>query len=787
MANPLQQAAVRRKVIYVAVIIGLFTISLFWRGKFDVPFGNPARAAADAPNGLNRFADTLARQSVAEQSRELELRELEQGDPEVAADALRLSLVGSRGLVVTGLWWAALEKQKRNEWHQLEMLVKLVTRLQPNFITPWMFQSWNLAYNVSVENDKLGDMYYYIARGIDLLAQGDRLNTKEYRGKVLGSPEMRDKVGFYYQNKFGVSDKVQTLRSLAQLSVIPPDERNPAILTPPSRPDPDYPDRVIVTPWAEHKPWVDFCKAHPQLLWRLRNKLDLVNPEQIVQFLKDNDKIPTRYLATGELAPPNEQFPALPPRFNTDDYDPTVKRIPDDTYDPFHAARAWHNYAMTVVPPAVTWPEGTSSAGQPIPWTTPKPGVDFDEFAYRLPRQPAYIIFTQHPARAQSYLAERLGKEGWFDAASGWAPDARANPSDYWLKVEPDDPDVVLSTPASSQQEYQKAYTMWREHGEKHALELTRPELYNLDNLAQPVRSSNLTELSQLTPEEIEQNGWTPEEVMAKKAKVYYVQNRSMTNFPYFLASSEAEQADVTIAARQLLWRAERAAQVGENSAAIELYVAGLAKFRQALIAFPQFYRPGRSDTTEEQLYEYQIQLTDLLRDDVKVRDRADAIGLATRAVAPGLADVLSADLLQMTADDEASTRVALVAARDNNAFQARLWDAVRYDAAPIAIAKQDAAYALAGFGAGAPGQSDRVGELVTRQLATDPDHVREVLNADFAWMKSQPSENDPEPWVRQSVKDTVLGRLGRVRTPTSEGDNEAEGGDTPAGSDPAN
>ena len=89
MANPMQRAAVRRKGLYIALIVALFTVSIFWRGKLDVPFGNPARAAEAAPSGLNRAADALARRSVLAQATDLELRELDQGDPEIAGTAAR--------------------------------------------------------------------------------------------------------------------------------------------------------------------------------------------------------------------------------------------------------------------------------------------------------------------------------------------------------------------------------------------------------------------------------------------------------------------------------------------------------------------------------------------------------------------------------------------------------------------------------------------------------------------------------------------------------------------------
>ena len=52
--------------------------------------------------------------------------------------------------------------------------------------------------------DRLDDMYFYIARGFPVLAEGESLNRN--------NPDLRYNVGFYYQNKFGVSDRVTTLR-----------------------------------------------------------------------------------------------------------------------------------------------------------------------------------------------------------------------------------------------------------------------------------------------------------------------------------------------------------------------------------------------------------------------------------------------------------------------------------------------------------------------------------------------------------------------------------------------
>src|SRR5262249_55391673 len=283
--NPLQQAAVRRKIAYLVAILVLFTLSMFWRGVIDIPLAGKVRAA-----------DAVASATIQNQATRLELRELEQGDPELAGSAIRLGLIRSRGLGVTILWRAGLEKQMRNDFHEFEVYVNTITKLQPHFITPWIYQSWNIAYNVSVEQDKLNDMYFYIARGIELLAEGERRNKR--------SPDMRYQVAFYYQNKFGVSDKVQTLRCLFQLSCMPPAERTTG-------------------PWnltnadgaVNMEGFQNFCKDHPHLVRRLRDKLNCKTPSDVVDFLRDNRTVPTRYKNATDLADPERQFPALPPRF----------------------------------------------------------------------------------------------------------------------------------------------------------------------------------------------------------------------------------------------------------------------------------------------------------------------------------------------------------------------------------------------------------------------------------------------------------------------------------------
>jgi len=150
MASPFQQQSLYRKLIYFGLVVGLFTVSLLHRKLI-----------------------------INTQAEELRLRQVDQGEVAVTDTAMRLSLSGLRGVAVTSLWLSAMERQKKHEWSELEVLVRSLTKLQPHYISPWLYQGWNLAFNVSVECDRSRDKYFYISRGIELLAEGERKN----RGK----------------------------------------------------------------------------------------------------------------------------------------------------------------------------------------------------------------------------------------------------------------------------------------------------------------------------------------------------------------------------------------------------------------------------------------------------------------------------------------------------------------------------------------------------------------------------------------------------------------------------
>lgn len=636
--NPLQRAATIRKASYLAAILALFTVSMFCRGAIPIPLGTSSATAA-APF---RWA---ANHTIQSQARKLEIWELDpnEGEAEITGSTVRLLLTGSRGIAVTALWLSAIDKQKRNDFHEFQWRVKAVTKLQPNFITPWIFQSWNIAYNVSVEMHGSGDMYYYIVEGIKLLAEGERRNKR--------SPDMRYQIAFYYQNKFGVSDQVEVLRCLYDLSSMLPSERDPD----------DFYDQNTTPKKFKYAKFEQFCDKHPHLVRRLRGedqrytdkrakeKLRRATPQEVVEFLRTNYEVPSRYRVNAlkkpidDLAEPENQFPVLPPQFNEGPEEAhSMVPTPDDEaakvgyFTAFKAARAWFSYSLVLLPPPLKDAQGVA-----VPGPTPYPGTfGHDPSKHRVPRLPMMVIFRQGAPRAQSYQAEMEQKEGWFDSEGWRIDDPQDQPSKWWFPDDADRPtrprDVVVGRGRDNRREWsldewRRAADLWDRHGKDYGLSFEQGRREAMEAR----RGDPNTIPGDPTPEQLEDTQLR-ERYLAKVALEYYPSNRSVTNFAFFLAASQAESQPRTVLARKTLWKADQARKIGKPDVAARLYKEGLVLWKEVLIANPAFHHPERSDRIEEETFEYELAYMRLLvQDDDRVREKANQMFRERRHLIP--------------------------------------------------------------------------------------------------------------------------------------------------------
>jgi hypothetical protein len=404
MISDFQRQSRRRKLFYIVLILVLFVCAF----------------------GIQR--------AIEPRAKHLEIREQDLGDVALTDQALRLMLTGSRGVAICALWYTANQKQEKHEWNELELIIRSLIKLQPHFETPWLFQSWNLAYNVSAEVDRVNDKYFHITRGIELLADGSRKNHD--------NATLRYSVGFYDQDKIGLADQKNALRSLFQLSCIDPVDRDPARF----RKEEDG-KKVIKLDEFEK-----FAVQHPFLVKRLRDRLRCNKPDDVVRFLEENQKVPGRYedpvenpgegsLRTSRLRLKSERFPPLPEaqKFNpneiTDDSD-----LADD-FDNYCAARAWYGFSQDPI-----------NAGK-----TRKSGMHVS-------------LFQGYPARAQAYYGENLEDEGWFDETgweiSDWFPQDSAQPRAV----------TVGKDRSWAMDAWERAYRMYVDYGETARIRVADPK-----------------------------------------------------------------------------------------------------------------------------------------------------------------------------------------------------------------------------------------------------------------------------------------------------------------------
>ncbi len=767
MNDELRRKAVVRKATYFGIILALFTVSMFWRGVFRLPVGDPDQVAVRDEHGNPvplELGDRVARLPIRYQAEDMELLERDLGDPEVAGSLAQVSLVGMRGLVVTWLWNDTINNQKRGEYHEMERNARLLTKVQPHFIAPWIFQAWNITYNVSVETDKMGDQYYYIARGISLLAEGDRANTRPHRhGKevyTVGSPDIRYQLGFFAQNKFSVSDKVNTLYSLAQLSLLPPSERSAGTYRGLVNGEPTGP--------VDLEKYRTFCENNPQLVRRLKTHLNLKKPEQVMDFLEANWRIPAQYAVDGPLAgqrqPDDKAFPVLPVL-------PPEGEGPDpqlasylgelraqevlgtaagrDALDIRMYARAWFEHAQTVVPPPKVG----------VPSMSPSKG-EYDPFRYRIPERPSLIVFRMSPPRAQNYVAERLQKEGWFDTASVWDPDAASDRDAKWFPASrPGQParEVLLRAGTGARAEWEKTFRLWEEFGRKNGL---RDEDRNAQQeLALATVRAGLPPLSvpltrEVSDAELQARHLRREHIDARFALMVFEQNRQVTNYLHFLELSLAEMEPDVARARQAFWNADELharndeREVGERIRASALWrrVFTSQKHRQ-------FYHSDRSESLHEVTLAQEVAIADLLSksgDPDTVR-RTKALREGVTGLAPSAAALTETQITRVAAQEEAQVRIAL------------------------ALIELDPTHELARRAA------DDVDRFKREHPNVEPPTVaataRGLLEGEFAWMKlhSEPVKpgTDPEKvpyWVQPTVRISYLFKAGLIGDPEANG-----------------
>jgi hypothetical protein len=141
---------------------------------------------------------------IARQRAELDLGESNLGDLDPTGSAMNLVLLGLRGVAANILWVQAEEQKNHKNWAQMRATTESIVRLQPHYIKVWDYNSWNLAYNVSVEWDAVPDRYFWVKEGGKFLQKGVARNKR--------SPDLHWFEGNIYSKKIGQADEARFFR-----------------------------------------------------------------------------------------------------------------------------------------------------------------------------------------------------------------------------------------------------------------------------------------------------------------------------------------------------------------------------------------------------------------------------------------------------------------------------------------------------------------------------------------------------------------------------------------------
>ena len=128
------------------------------------------------------------------------------GQIDATGETLKLATLGLRGVAANILWGKANLYKMKKDWVNLEAAVNQITALQPNFISVWIFQGWNLSYNVSAEFDGYRDRYYYVIKGAKFLEEGIQYNDYQ--------PRLPWETGWVLSHKIGRADESKQFRRM---------------------------------------------------------------------------------------------------------------------------------------------------------------------------------------------------------------------------------------------------------------------------------------------------------------------------------------------------------------------------------------------------------------------------------------------------------------------------------------------------------------------------------------------------------------------------------------------
>lgn len=110
-------------------------------------------------------------------------------------EAIPITLLGSfRGALVDLLWIRGIARYEERKYYELLAINNLIAKLQPHFPAVWIFQAWNMCYNIACEWESPESKWRWIKAGLNFAEKGAVKNPTN--GDLLFE------IGYIYFHKF---------------------------------------------------------------------------------------------------------------------------------------------------------------------------------------------------------------------------------------------------------------------------------------------------------------------------------------------------------------------------------------------------------------------------------------------------------------------------------------------------------------------------------------------------------------------------------------------------------
>jgi hypothetical protein len=352
----------------------------------------------------------------------------------------------------------------------------------------------------------------------------------------------------------------------------------------------------------------------------------------------------------------------------------------------------------------------------------------------------------------------------------------------FWFKASAVDPDAAFKCSDNAQDQWQKAYEAWAEHGQATGMTMSFEERATLDSRARVVPERDdfaIMPVDQM----VALYGFPREAAEARQALLNFEKNRTMTNFEFFLEQARAQASPEAVTANKLIADAKRYEAVGNYPEAADRYARGLAQWRRVFELFEKFHRTERSDQVESDTYELVMSLATLVLKDRNQRESRAKAEAETAVVAfvggpaarvPGDLDRMAAPAQQWAFAAAAGGPTAVAGAADIAralAEEEALARIVAYEPATQAAARDVTQFGLTAVASGLARGVEALDppDLAARKAAALALDSR-LFGGEFAYRmlyKQDPEKHGKSEmlrWARSYVEDEVKGRLGLAK-----------------------